>query len=578
MTSSLRRAAKVLARTVRVDFDQPDWQSLLRKDPALWRDARARAAGGPKVLIATSHGGHAASTRIESLLAVALTLRGADVHVLLCDGVLPGCLMCSYARFPDTRTFIEEGPQKRVCWDCFPPGMELYRKLGVTVHRYGALLSPEETGRARALAASTPAAEIPGFRVDGAAVGEHALAGALRYFARGTLGDTPEEEAVLRRYFQAALITRDATHNLFGAHRFESACFNHGIYVPQGIIGEVARQRGVRVVNWNPGYRKKCFIFSHGDTYHHTLMTEPTSTWESVEWTPRLERKTVDYLQSRWQGSRDWIRFLHKDAEEDLGAISAELGIDLSKPTIGMLTNVIWDAQLHYPANAFENMVDWALQTVRYFAGRPELQLVIRVHPAEITGTLPSRQLMADEIRAAFPQLPPNVFLIGPESRISTYAVMEQCNAVIIYGTKTGVELTSSGKPVIVAGEAWIRNKGISLDVTSPAGYVRVLDRLPLAGPMDDASRQRARKYAFHFFFRRMIPLAAVEPAKYLKPYRIAAASLGELLPGCDPGLDVICDGILAGSEFVYRAELDGARPGPGAVEPAVVSSGMYAE
>ena len=35
--------------------------------------------------------------------------------------------------------------------------------------------------------------------------------------------------------------------------------------------------------------------------------------------------------------------------------------------------------------------------------------------------------------------------------------------------------------PVIVAGEAWIRNKGLTHDASTPAEYFRILDRLPFA-------------------------------------------------------------------------------------------------
>jgi len=182
-------------------------------------------------------------------------------------------------------------------------------------------------------------------------------------------------------------------------------------------------------------------------------MTEPVARWEDLPWRPHLETELMDYLKSRWQGTNDWIWF-HERPEEGLDYISRETGVDFSKPIIGLLTNVIWDAQLHYRSNAFRNQLEWVMQTIGYFAKRPELQLIIRIHPAEIRGMVPSRQPVAEEIRRAYPSLPPNVFVIPPESKVSTYAVMERCDSVIIYNTKTGIEISSMGIRVIVAGEA----------------------------------------------------------------------------------------------------------------------------
>ena len=125
-------------------------------------------------------------------------------------------------------------------------------------------------------------------------------------------------------------------------------------------------------------------------------------------------------------------------------------------------------------------MLEWLVQTCEYFATRPDLQLLIRVHPAEISGFPPSRQPILGELRKRLPTLAPNIIVVPPESGMSTYALMSLCNAAIIYGTKMGVELTSVGLPVIVAGEAWIRNKGSDprrqLAARSTSG---ILDRLP---------------------------------------------------------------------------------------------------
>jgi hypothetical protein len=109
------------------------------------------------------------------------------------------------------------------------------------------------------------------------------------------------------------------------------------------------------------------------------------------------------------------------------------------------------------------------------------------------------------------------------------------------------------GIPVIVAGEAWIRNKGLTLDANSSDEYFKILDRLPLKEGLSEAGTQHARKYAYHFFFRHLMPLPFVVPTS---PYKIELSGIDDLLPGRSVGLDVICNGILKGDQFVYPAEL----------------------
>jgi hypothetical protein len=429
-----------------------------------------------------------------------------------------------------------------------------YSALQLPLHRYSQFVQPHAARLMEQLARDLPIDQIENYQKDGLKLGEQARSGALRFFARGTLEGEAQAEAVLRRFFKGALFTAEALHNLLNTHSYEMAVFHHGIYVPMGVIGDVCRTQKVRVVNWNMAYRKKSFIFSHGQTYHHTLMDEPVSAWENLLWTSTLDQQLTEYLRSRWEGTQDWIWF-HEQPESNLKAIAQETGIDFSKPTIGLLTNVFWDAQLHYPANAFANMLVWLTTTIEYFARRPDLQLVIRVHPAEIRGHPPSRQKIAAEIKRLYPQLPAHIFVIPPESAVSTYAAMFACDSVIIYGTKTGVELASFGMPVIVAGEAWIRNKGITLDARNQSEYLALLEQLPLRQRLSPEQTVRARKYAYHFFFRRMIPLQAAEPKATPPLWHINVEALAHLQPGVDRGLDVICDGILSGAPFIYPAE-----------------------
>lgn len=545
-----------------------DWASLIEKDRDLWEKATRRSSKGKSVLIATNTGGHALVTLLESVLAVSLALRGAKVHHLLCDAALPACLQAMWTNLKGPEDLADRRLAERLCKHCQKTGEMVFDQLPIAHHTLGSLCDDRAKAEARRLAETIPVDEIPTFVLDGMAVGDHAKAGALRFFARGTLDNEPLGEPVLRRYFEASLITAFAMKALFAQEKIDAAAFHHGIYVPQGVVGEACRAQGVSVANWVAAYRKNCFIFSHHDTYHHTLMDEPVSAWENLPFDARQEQMIVDYLKSRWSGTRDWIWF-HEKPDEDVEKLIEARKIDRTRPIIGCLTNVFWDAQLHYPANAFPNMGAWLIETVRWFSQNPELQLLIRVHPAEIRGTVPARQKAVDEIARAFPVLPENVHVIGPEEQVSTYAAMLLCDSAIVYGTKTGVELTSLGIPVIVAGEAWIRNKGVTTDARSVEHYQEILGRLPFGERLDRETVRRARMYAYHFFFRRMLPLPFLVPSKSKAMYDLGITSLDELLPGRHPGLDVICDGILNGTPFIYPAELLGLHDEEPVSEPA---------
>lgn len=512
-----------------------------------------------RVCIATTMPGYEHALALDWVLAQALDLRGAEVEILVCDKAISVCQMTKAGRA--TPEAIRDDAPMAFCDKCVARGRERLTPLGYPIRRLGDYISAEDGASGRTLSQSVPFDQIATYSQDGLPVGDHSRAGALRYFARGDLQEEPLAEPVLRRYFEAGLRAIAGMRKLIETHRYDVLVVNHGIYIPQGMIVEVANAMGVRVVTYNPAYRKHCFVFSHQQSYHFTMLDEPQAHWLDFGWNSKLEGETSAYLKSRRFGSNDWIWF-HDRPREDVAPMLREIGCDPDKPYAAALTSVVWDAQLHYRTNAFPNMMDWLKQTVEYWAGRDDdLQLVIRVHPAEIRGAVPSRQRVVQELAAAFPMgLPPNVFVIPPDHQASTYALCENADSVIIFNTKAGVEMSALGVPVIVAGEAWIRGKGFSQDVSSPGQYFRLLDALPVGQRLDADRRALAMRYAYHFFFRRMIPLPFMHQDG--ASFRIDATR-GDLAPGRWPGLDAICDGILSGAPFVYRAE-ELADPFPG--------------
>jgi hypothetical protein len=385
---------------------------------------------------------------------------------------------------------------------------------------------------------------------------EHAMAGTLKFYGRADLDGQPRAADILERYTESAAMTARAAHRLATELCPDVAVSDHGIYVPQGVVCDELRARGVRIVTWMQGYRRGTFLFSHDETYHRTMVKEDPVQWEAMPWDAQRRRDIERYLLARRTGLGDWTTFIRGRVISDPADIRRLLHLDPNRPLYALFTNVAWDAQLHFVDNAFPSQLHWLKATLQWFAQHLDRQLVIRVHPAELRGRV-SRQRVADDVARIMPVLPPNIRVVAPDSAISTCELGEMADAALIYGTKVGIELAAFGVPVVVAGEAWVRGKGFTIDVRSPQEYLRALDRLPVGVRLDDVARERALRYAYHVFFRRMIQLRIRDQRGHF-----TISSLSQLMPGVDPGLDVICDGILHATPFLGEYEDDQAPEG----------------
>src|SRR5207253_246324 len=142
------------------------------------------------------------------------------------------------------------------------------------------------------------------------------------------------------------IITNRALQKLFRERAYQHTVSNQGIYVPQGVVVGVARKFNSTVTASELAYRKRSLVM---DDWSKEF-TEPNSNWEALPWSEKMETDIMDYLNSRKQGTLDWIK-VDMDGTGDVDVIGKELGIDFNKPTVALLTNVIWDAQVFYPTN-----------------------------------------------------------------------------------------------------------------------------------------------------------------------------------------------------------------------------------
>jgi hypothetical protein len=528
------------------------WDNILPIKSNIYKEIKNLSKKGKKILIATGTGGHLTFSHFDAVLGVALTRYGANVEFLLCDKVLPACAMATSAEMEEKK-FSSNGP-KSFCESCLHAGKFALDEIDLFINYYSDYISTQEKEEISNFAECVSYEDMKIYESEGIKIGEHAVAGALRYYSVGNIDNEKTREKILKRYFLAALIVKKICSNMFDSKKFDVVVLHHGIYVPQGIILQVAKKYNIKVVTYTVAYKKKAFIFSHDESYERTMMDEPVDLWQNIKWNKKIEKRIIEYLNSRRHGHNDWTYYF-KNPNFNVKEKLINLGVNVNKPIVTIVTNIIWDAQLIYPNNIFKNMMEWLFETLKFFE-KKDIQIVVRSHPGEINSNRVTKQQVKKEILKKYDKIPKNFYLIGPEDSLSTYGLADYSNAVIIYATKLGMEFSPFGTNIICGGESYVKNKGFTFDSKSKQEYFSHLEKLPFKESLTEDQILLAKKYAYHFFFRRSIEIPSLFHTPELWPnFNLKYDFYNKLINQEDKGLEKVCKSIIKGTPLIFKDE-----------------------
>jgi len=442
------------------------------------------------ILIATNVGGNLNTMAFDAVLGIALRSRGHNVHFTLCDGALTACMYCELNKFKTLEEFELKKAQK-LCSGCSKTGQHILNLAGFKPF----LIKPDSKSSSE------------GWDL------EIADSGTKRFLAKGRIDNQEEYRTVFKEYLKSSQIVNGEAKEIFSKNQFDLMIAHHGIYVPQANMVAVAKQFEVPVVTWVQGYRKQSFLLGIGDTYHKSLLTE---SYDVADLQSDDAKEIKEYLDSRDIGERDWIKFSNVSRNH-----ATDIDLGRNKIKVLLLTNVSWDAQLHYSSRVFTDMHEWIDETIQWFERNSHLDLIIRIHPAEVSGKIKARDPILKYIEDKFLNLPANIKVIGPEDKVSTYKLMDICNLGLIFATKAGIELAVLGKPLIVAGESWIRGRGLSIDPSTRQEYFTQLENFSKNPNSLPTNVEAALKFAHYFFFQKtqkVNSIKALSHYPYLRP------------------------------------------------------------
>ncbi len=487
--------------------------------------------GGPHVVFLTPRN-WAYHVQVEALIAQALRARGARVTFITCGGGLEIC----------DRVNTWEGPPMpcRECTSYVQHSLDAHGFARVSLRSFGMDARPW-----RELDAAT-LSELREISDDGVALGRLTRIPSAWFRMSARDDEDPLAALTTRRFLRSARSIARALDEAFATLEPSVVMTLNGTFLFESIACAIAQRRGIDVVSYERGFIDGTLFFRRGLPASSYDISEIWDEWAGIPLdTPETDRLD-GYLADRVAGRRDWIG-LWRDAElsDARRAHSGKL--------VALFTNLTWDSAVIGAEVAFADIESWLVAAVDAFAERPDDQLVVRIHPAEVRlPGKPTREPLGVFLRERYPNLPANVTLIDADDPRSSYPIMDACDIGLVYTSTTGLEIALTGKPVIVAGRTHYRGKGFTTDVDSPEEFASALDKLlcdPAATPVDV---ERARRYAYAFFFRSVVDAPWVrEPVPGLA--RLDVTDRAMLTPGADPGLDRICDGILNDTPFGER-------------------------
>jgi hypothetical protein len=486
----------------------------------------AREAG-PRILVASLRG-WSSHNAYELAIAQALRLRGAEVALLTCGGGMPACEL-GWAR----RAY------PRPCDRCGWLTDQVVEVAGLRHYRLGDLLPWGEDAR------GAPAEPIG----DSTMSPRDASAISVAWLLKATqLDRIPGAPEVASDFAVAASGVARAAETVFERFEPDVVFLLNGLFGAERVIRELALDRGVRAPTYEIAPRGGALVLSqHAAAPDYDV----DQLWAAVRDRPLSDRQrseVIALLADRAQGVGAHESYYDRP-EDDPDELRRRLDLNGHERVASLFTNVTWDSATIGHDIGFASMFDWVEQAVR-LAGRQDLVLVVRIHPAE--GRWGTREEVQDVILSRLGEIPANIRFVSAEDALSSYALLDISDLLLTYTTTVGLEAAVRGKHVAVAGDTHYRGRGFTTDIAGPDDLARVL-RLESA-PLPTQNVELAIRYAHMFFFRAMIPFPLID-AQDGKVRRFPQRA-SELAPGADPYLDWICERILDGGQFGLPDEL----------------------
>lgn len=482
-------------------------------------------------LIETSH----SIFYVILIISKFLSLRGADVRILICGSHLPGCEIKSV-----------RSPSINPCLACKANVKRILPLFNLKVQSISDYLAPELIQllqpKTEELFSSSEEMVYKGISIE-TMVNDS--------FVRHFYGATPDEGTVLFRNTRLRFISSA----IIG---IEVAAKIHETWNPDIIFGAMNVY-----VDYAPYYdyflsleKETSLIAMTPFNFNSVILNSPdlyTSSLRFNTWLNKRKNKSLDhiernelqiFLNSRFQGTTRVFKEMQYFSSDLFSFESSQklYDRDSNQSNVVLFPNIYWDVGLSECNTIFDDVISWVIETVSIISSHPNINLFIKPHPAEIYDSSPSDKGIESFVRQAFPNLSNNINFIQPQMKVNSYDLIPYIDYAITYNGTIGLEYMLKGIPVITAGVAPYSNMHLSYDPSSKIEYKQLITgKVELQCP----EQSKLELFAYFYFIKACIPFDLIDQVFGNDFNGYAFKSLDDLTKGQNRTLQHISDCIL---------------------------------
>jgi hypothetical protein len=395
----------------------------------------------------------------EALVAEALMQEGHQITYVGCGGVLKShCIAMSASGVPFEASVRTKAA---ICHRCQANCSIIRRRFGFDGVDLVDTVNEDDLSMARKLAAGVTPKNCLDFSLDGIEIGRIALYEVLLQNKKGTLDFSAAEWQRYQASLENTIVVLRCAQRILDNTRPDRIFLYNALYSVNRVVCRLAALRGIPQYFLHAGdnlsSRLQTLILARDHAYLHCQ--DLRHKWPDFKDRPcttaAMSSATDHFLEvikgrSIWAystaaGSRADLRQLFS-IREDQKIICATMSSDDEVFAAEIAGTLPSDFQ-----PLFKTQVDWIRALVAYVTPRPELSLIVRVHPREFPnkreGVLSEHARM---LQVALSRLPDNVKVNWPTENISLYDLANVADVFVNAWSSAGKEMAWLGLPVVL--------------------------------------------------------------------------------------------------------------------------------